>query len=541
MVRDAVDGAGSGAAMAHPVTLRDLVEGLPIEGAETLGDRGSISISGIEFDSRKVEAGDLFVAWPGERFDGRKFASGAVDRGAVGVLACGGPLEDSAPDHAVPWLEAEQPRRLLGPLAARVYGRPDRELVTVGVTGTNGKTTTMFLAAAILEAAGKPCGTLGTLGYSFGSRHFGGERTTPEASDLFRLLRRMAGLGAQAASFEVSSHALDQGRVDETRLDVGVFTNLTRDHFDYHGNFENYFTAKRHLFSLLKEHGVAVICRDDQWGCRLLGEVGVPELAGDRRVLSYGESESSTSHQSIDVVSASLDRNGIQATLATPSGPLEIETSLLGRYNLWNVMAAVGIAEALEIPHEATRQALFSHSAVPGRLERVEAGQDFLVLIDYAHTDGALEATLHSVRSLWSGKLMVVFGCGGNRDQGKRPLMGIAASRLSDLAILTDDNPRDENPQAIHEQVLEGIRSVSSSAQVQVIGDRRAAIEAALERAAGEDGWAVVIAGKGHESGQTINEVVRPFNDRDEIERVLKDLQGTSGSPADSGQGTWSK
>ena len=503
------------------VSLADVVSGLPVRRLDDGGALDEVPVRGLEFDSRRVGDGDLFVAWPGERFDGRRFAATAVEQGAVGVVAKGEPTEPVA----APWFDTEDPRRLLGALAARIHGRPDRDLVTVGVTGTNGKSTTVFLVAAVLEAAGMPCGTLGTLGYRFGDYDYGGERTTPEASDLFRILRSMHDRGAAAASFEVSSHALDQGRVAEARFDVAVFTNLTRDHFDYHGDFENYFQAKRRLFSLLKETGGAVIWRDDEWGRRLLEELPSVDLAGARRVLSYGETapEGSGSSGVIEVVQADIDHRGIRATLRTPRGELTIDSPLLGRYNLWNLMAAVGVAEILELPHEAVREGLHRRGAVDGRLDAVDAGQDFLALVDYAHTDGALRATLESVRELWPGKTAVVFGCGGNKDQGKRPLMGRAAAELSDWAILTDDNPRDESPEDIHAAVLEGMRQ--GSAEVTVIGDRRVAIQTALERAAREPGWAVVVAGKGHESGQTVAGEVRPFVDREEVEAALRDLR----------------
>lgn len=508
-------------------SLAEVVSDLPLRRLDDGAALDGVRVSGVEFDSRRVGAGDLFVAWPGERFDGRRFAATAVKQGAVGVVARGEPTEPVS----APWFDTEDPRRLLGALAARIHGRPDRELVTVGVTGTNGKSTTVFLVAAVLEAAGTPCGTLGTLGYQFGDHDYGGERTTPEASDLFRVLRSMHDAGARAASFEVSSHALDQGRVAEARFDVAVFTNLTRDHFDYHGDFEHYFQAKRRLFGLLKAHGGAVVWRDDEWGRRLLDELGAAELAGERRVLSYGESTPPAGGESVEVIAAELDHRGIRCTLRTPRGEISIDSPLLGRYNLWNLMAAVAVAELLELPHDAVREGLRGRGAVDGRLDAVDVGQDFLALVDYAHTDGALRATLESVAELWPGKTAVVFGCGGNKDQGKRPMMGRAAAELSDWAIVTDDNPRDEDPKEIHAAVLEGMRD--GRAEVEVIGDRRAAIRRALERATREPGWAVVVAGKGHEAGQTVAGEVRPFVDREEVEAALREFLDTR---ADEGE-----
>ncbi|HVS66602.1 MAG TPA: UDP-N-acetylmuramoyl-L-alanyl-D-glutamate--2,6-diaminopimelate ligase [Thermoanaerobaculia bacterium] len=489
------------------MTLDHVLAGLPVEAPP---ESARIEIRGVCCDSRRVRAGDLFVVWSGGHHDGRAFAGAAVERGASAVLAPQAPLEGWG--ARVPWIVADDPRWLLGPLAARVYGHPERELRMVAVTGTNGKTTTTYLLRSLLERAGYPCGVLGTLGYRFGTLAEAPARTTPEASDLYRLLREMRDAGAAAVALEASSHALAQGRLRGTRFEAAVFTNLTRDHLDFHGDMESYFAAKRRLF---EEHlaaaGRAVINRDDEYGRRLLEQVG--------GALSYGERDAEVCVERVE-----LDIDGIHGRLATPRGPLELETPLIGRYNLWNVLAAVAAGEALELDREAIAEALAEQRPIVGRLEPVDAGQSFPVLIDFAHTPAGLEAALSSLRAVWPGKVVVVFGCGGDKDRGKRPLMGRLAGELSDLAIVTDDNPRTEEPAAIHRQVVEGLEQSSRpETRWEVIGNRRAAIRRGLEAASAEPGWAVLIAGKGHEDTQVVGTVATPFSDRVEVERILKE------------------
>ena len=492
------------------MTLAEVVDGLEVDVPEA-GIEG-VTVGGIAHDSRRVEPGDLFVAWGGERFDGRRFVPQALERGAVAVLASGGALEPTARD--VPWLVAADPRALMAPIAARLYGHPDRKLRMVGVTGTNGKTTVTRLVARMLDACGLPSGELGTLGYFFDGEQLGYGRTTPEASDLMALLSRMVDGGARAAAMEVSSHALDQGRVAATRYDVAVFTNLTRDHLDYHGDFETYFEAKRRLFGLLKVGGRAVINRDDAYGRRLLAEL--PEDVA----ITFG-AEADVSPAGVE-----LDAFGLRGELSTPRGRFRFETPLVGRYNLLNLMAAVAVGEALQLDSDAMRRSLRDAEPVDGRMHRVSAGQSFPVFVDYAHTDGALDAALSSLREVWDGEVIVVFGCGGDRDQGKRPLMGQAAARGADVLILTDDNPRREEPGRIHQEVLAGMEA-SAAQRVEVIADRREAIAEAVRRAHAS-GAAVLVAGKGHERYQIIGDEELPFSDRQEVERALGDILGTA-------------
>ncbi|MDH3402284.1 MAG: UDP-N-acetylmuramoyl-L-alanyl-D-glutamate--2,6-diaminopimelate ligase [Acidobacteriota bacterium] len=469
------------------------------------GSAPDVEILGVTHDSRRVAPGDLFVAVAGARCDGRAYASQAAARGAAAVLGAG----EAPAGLAVPWLSAADPRALLGPLAARVCRHPDRELAMIGVTGTNGKSTVVELVRAILEAAGRPTAAIGTLGYRFRELIFAAERTTPEASDLFRLLRSMRDAGAEAAAMEVSSHALRLHRVAGASFDVAIFTNLSRDHFDFHADFEDYFAVKARLFDHLKTGGRAVVNVDDAYGRRL-----ADALPG---VLTYGAAGQ------VSPLEVELDENGIRGALATPRGRLAIQTGLLGAYNLENVLAAVAGAEALGVGHAAVRRGLAAVRPLPGRLEPVVAGQQFPVLVDFAHTDAALAAALRSVRQLTGRRLLVVFGCGGDRDPGKRVLMGRVAGRLADRAIATSDNPRSEDPERILESVEQGLRE-SGAEGYEIVVDRRQAIRRAVALA--DSGWAVLVAGKGHEEMQIVGGRTLPFSDRAELTAALEERFG---------------
>ncbi len=464
-----------------------------------------LEVAGVSHDSRRVEVGDLFVAIAGERFDGSKFAAEAVRRGAVAVLAAA-PAPEGFP---APWLRAADPRALLGPLAARVYGHPDRELVTAGVTGTNGKTTVVHLLAAMLEAAGRPAAQLGTLGYRFRDIRQAAERTTPEAPDLFRLLRGMRDAGAAAAALEVSSHGLALGRVEGMGFDLALFTNLTRDHLDFHRDLEDYFAAKRRLFDRLKPGGRAAVNVADPYGRRLAAA-----LPGALTFGAGGE---------VDAPQAELDLDGIRARVATPAGELRLQSPLLGRFNLENLLAATAGAVALGLPLEAVSAAAAATSAPRGRLEPVSGPQPFPVLIDFAHTPAALAAVLSALRELGAERLIAVFGCGGDRDPGKREPMGRAVGELAELPILTSDNPRSEDPLAIIGEVERGLRS-SGNRGYRIVPDRREAIRRAI--AIADEGSVVLIAGKGHEQMQIIGDRRLPFSDHQEAQRALEERFG---------------
>jgi UDP-N-acetylmuramoyl-L-alanyl-D-glutamate--2,6-diaminopimelate ligase len=494
--------------------LSALVQNLAIS-----GDLGSDpEVFGIRHDSRAVEPGELFVTWSGAKFDGRLFAGQALERGAVAVLA-DRPRPADAPTGVV-WLTADEPRALLGDLAGPLYGHPDRDLTLVGVTGTNGKSTVVELCANILEAAGLPCGRIGTLGSHFAGDDLAGAgstgRTTPEASDLFRLLAAMRASGARAVAMEVSSHALVQGRVKGARFDVALFTNLTRDHLDFHGDLESYFAAKRTLFDALKPGGKGVSNLDDAYGRRLASELGLAHTFG-----------SSSTGAAVRPAGVDLDGEGMRGALATPRGVVRFRSPLLGRYNLSNLLAAVGAAEALALSPEAVAKGIEATRPIPGRMDAVRAGQPFLAVVDYAHTDAALGAAIRSLRELTGTKVAVVFGCGGDRDQGKRPLMGRVAGDLADLPIATSDNPRSEDPLTILAAVEEGLKA-STNRNYRIVPDRREAIRRAVTVAMA-GGWSVLVAGKGHESAQIVGTQRLPFSDREELERAIVEQRGSEG------------
>src|SRR4051794_13576272 len=412
-----------------------------------------VEISGLAYRSHDVVDGALFFCVRGFTADGHDYAPDAVRRGAA-ALVCERPLGLGAPEVVV-----EDVREAMGPVAARFHGDPTAELRVVGVTGTNGKTTTAFLVRHLLEAAGVSCGLLGTVKRVVAGVEEEVERTTPEAIDLQGTFRRMLDGGDSACAMEVSSHALELGRVAGIRFAVRVFTNLTQDHLDFHGTMDAYFSAKRRLF---EDPGAAVINVDDDYGRRLAAEVRAPITFALEREADY---------RARDI---EFDVAGTRFTCETPDGPMKLESPLPGRFNVQNVLGAIAATRALGVELQTIRTALRDCGSVPGRFEAVDEGQDFTVLVDYAHTPDSLENVLRAARELARGRLQVVFGAGGDRDRGKRPLMGEAASRLADRVIVTSDNPRGEDPEAILEQILVG---VAGDAEREV--DRRRAIRTA--------------------------------------------------------------
>ena len=444
-----------------------------------------VEISSLAYSSQSVTPGALFFCVPGFRADGHDFAPTAVERGAV-ALVCQRPLGLGVPEVLVPDVRAA-----MGPAAARFYGDPTAELDVVGITGTNGKTTTAFLVRHLLEADGRSCGLLGTVKRVVGGVEEEVERTTPEAIDLQATFRRMIDGGDRACAMEVSSHALELGRVGGIRFACRVFTNLTQDHLDFHDTMDAYFEAKRRLF---RESGIAVVNLDDEYGRRIAGEIECVTFAIDHEA----------DYRARDV---EFDLMGSRFTCQTPAGTLELESPLPGVFNVENVLAAVAVARSLDVPGARIEQALPEFGRVPGRFEPVNEGQEFGVLVDYAHTPDSIENVLRAAREVTRGRLHVVFGAGGDRDRGKRPLMGAAARRLADRVLVTSDNPRNEAPETIIDQVMEG---AGPDAEREV--DRRRAIARAVETA--ERGDVVVIAGKGHEQGQEFeNGRKEPFDD----------------------------
>lgn len=451
-----------------------------LEGAVVQGD-ASVEVRAVEHDSRRVTPGCLFCCVTGEVADGHDFAAAAVAAGAVAVL-CERPV-----DAGVPQIRVASVRAAMGPLAAEVYGRPSDALTVVGVTGTNGKTTTTHLLAAILEAAGWSTEVIGTLS---------GARTTPEAPDLQRLLADAVRAGRRAVAMEVSSHALAQHRVDGTRFAIGVFTNLSRDHLDFHGSMADYFKAKALLFEpALTDR--AVVNLDDPNGRLLRDAAHIPTVG----------------FSTDDIAEVEADARGTSFTWRGT----RLRVGMAGTFNVENALAAATTALELGVPIDAVREGLASAGEVPGRFQVIDEGQPFLVAVDYAHTPDGLARLLDAARSLAAGRrVIVVFGAGGNRDQTKRPLMGEVASAGADRVVLTSDNPRDEDPLAIIDAVKDGMQDTSG---VVVEPDRRAAIAVALDQA--EPGDVVVVAGKGHETTQTIGSRTLPFDDRAVVRELL--------------------
>lgn len=445
-----------------------------------------VEIVALAYDNRRVEPGTLFFCVPGFTRDGHDFAADAVARGAA-ALVVERPLRLGVPEVVV-----ESVRAAMAPAAARFCGDPSAELAVVGVTGTNGKTTTAFLARALLEAAGRQCGLLGTVTSFVGGVEQSVERTTAEAIELQRDFRAMLDGGDVACAMEVSSHALALHRADATRFAAAIFTNLTQDHLDFHADMEDYFLAKRRLFEGTPEPpGVAVVNVDDPYGRRLVVDL----RAAGRPPLTFGI-DRDAAYRAVEVESGF---DGSRFTALTPEGPVALRTPLPGRFNVLNVLGAVAAVRALGVPLERIAEALQRAGRVPGRFEPVDEGQAFAVLVDYAHTPDSLENVLRAARPLARGRLHCVFGCGGDRDRGKRPQMGEIAARLADRVIVTSDNPRSEDPEAIVREILAG---VDGARNVVAEVDRRAAIASAIESA--EDGDVVVIAGKGHEQGQEL-------------------------------------
>ena len=445
-----------------------------------------VEITGLAYASGDVTPGALFFCVRGFTADGHDFAADAVARGAA-ALVCERELGLGVPEVIV-----DDARAAMGPTAARFYGDPTGQLEVVGITGTNGKTTTAFLVRHLVEAGGVQTGLLGTVKRVVGGVEEEVERTTPEAIDLQATFRRMLDTGDRACAMEVSSHALELGRADAIRFACRVFTNLTQDHLDFHDTMDAYFAAKRKLFD---EPGPAVVNVDDEYGRRLASELGEATTFGIEHEADY---------RARDV---RFDMSGAWFTCETPDGPVELESPLPGLFNVQNVLGAVVVARILGVEAGTVAEALRSVGRVPGRFEPVDEGQDFGVLVDYAHTPDSLENVLRAARGITRNRLHVVFGAGGDRDRGKRPLMGRAASELADRVIVTSDNPRNEDPEAILDQVMEG---TGDGAEREV--DRRRAIGLAI--ASAEPGDVVVIAGKGHEQGQEFEHGRKePFDD----------------------------
>lgn len=472
-------------------------------------------VLGITYDSRRVTPGMVFVAVRGQNVDGHDYIASAIDRGAAAVVC----EQNGFSSLRATKVKVADSREALARLAAAYYQYPSRKMKVIGVTGTNGKTTVSFLVKRILEVAGQMTGLIGTVRYEVGDRMIPAHRTTPEALETQQMLSQMARAGCSSCVMEVSSHALDQGRVHGVDFDVCIFTNLTQDHLDYHEDMEAYYQAKKKLFSPLFSGGkksTGVINIDDTFGERL-------GLESELEVnLSYGLKDSAK----LRAVNVKLGAMETLFTVMTKTQTFDIKLPLIGRHNVYNALAAIGAALALEVKVEHIQQALASIPPVPGRLEAVNAGQPFGVFVDYAHTDDALRNVLSTMRELTSGRLLLAFGCGGSRDTGKRAKMGKVAAELADYTFITTDNPRKEQPEAIAAMVEEGFRTVRADGY-QVELDRSRAIDEVIRMA--QPGDLVLIAGKGHETYQEFEDTVVPFDDRVYAQETLEAI-GYSGS-----------
>jgi UDP-N-acetylmuramoyl-L-alanyl-D-glutamate--2,6-diaminopimelate ligase len=481
--------------------LAELVEELPE--ARIVGD-GSVGVKELAYDSRKVEPGTLFCCVVGERSDGHSFAARAVEDGASALV-----VERELTELDVAQVVVPDSRAAMAPLAARFYGDPTAELRVMGVTGTNGKTTTAFLVHEVLKAAEYPCGLLGTVKQIVGGVEKDVVRTTPEAIELQSTFRQMLEGGDEACAMEVSSHAMTLHRADAIHFEVAIFTNLTQDHLDFHADMEDYFLAKRKLFEAGPK--TAIVNVDDPYGRR---------LAEDFECVTFSAEGAEADYSARDV---SFDAGGARFRV----GEMELRTGLPGHFNVANALGAFAAAEAMGVGAEIAAAGLARAARVPGRFEPIDEGQGFSVLVDYAHTPDSLENVLRAARRLTGGRLISVFGAGGDRDRDKRPKMGRAGAELSDLAVVTSDNPRSEDPESIVAEVAAGAGGVAGAAELQVVVDRREAIALALARA--EPGDTVVIAGKGHEQGQEFEAGRKiPFDDREVAREELWKL----GSPA---------
>jgi len=467
-------------------------------------------VAGITYDSRRVTPGMVFVAIPGRNSDGHEFIQTAIERGATAVICERNGIGSSRATK----IKVADVREAMARAAMCYYQNPSAKLKIIGVTGTNGKTTVAFMIKAILEAAGIKTGLIGTVRYEIGERVIPAQRTTPESLEVQQLMAQMLRADCQACVMEVSSHALEQKRVFGIEFDVAIFTNLTRDHLDYHGTMESYFAAKQKLFAALQQgtkKGTAVINIDDTYGARLAGQTKV-EVE-----LTYGLQKAAR----LRADKIQLGKDGSRFVIEMPERKFACRLPLIGRHNIYNALAAVGAGISLDIPVVTLQAALNAMPPVPGRLEMVSAGQPFGVYVDYAHTDDALKNVLTTLREITAGRLLLAFGCGGNRDAGKRARMGKVAAELADFTIITNDNPRKEVPEKIAEQIVGGYRSLRTEGYIVEL-ERRRAIQQIIGKA--EAGDTVLIAGKGHETYQEFEDTVVPFDDRLHAQEALESL-----------------
>jgi len=493
------------------------------------GSAADPEISSLHCRAQDVQPSGLFVAIPGLAVDGHTYIDEAMNRGAAAIVVQRPVQKD------IVTIQVKNTRKALAEIAGRFYQNPSQQLCMIGITGTNGKTTTAFLVESILAAAGHSVGVIGTIDYRYAGRHYENPVTTPESLDLQRILAEMRLKGVSHVVLEVSSHAIDLYRIHGCHFDIGVFTNLTQDHLDYHGDMERYWACKKKFFTdhlsngPKKEEAVAVICANHREGMELLSSL-------DIKTLSAGYSKSCRIKPDHTVV----DLSGITTEISFPTGSFYLKSALIGAHNLENILCAAGVGLALKIPLKTIRTGIESVTHVPGRLERIANTAERFVFVDYAHTPDALKNVLSALRLISENRIICVFGCGGDRDRSKRPLMGEIAGRLCDLSIITSDNPRTEDPVSIIDQIRDGIRLISAAefsvAEIKtglgkkgfvIEPDRREAIRLGI--AVSRPGDIILIAGKGHETYQIVGKQKRPFDDRSEARQALSVL--VEGSP----------
>lgn len=483
---------------------KDVLEGIKFSAG---GDISGLKIANVRDDSRLVGKGDMFIAVRGCAADGSKFIDDAVRKGARAIVT----EDDFDAPRDVKKIIVKDSRSAMSIIAGNFYGRPWEELKMLGVTGTNGKTTITYLIESIVKAAGEDAGVIGTINYRVKDRVTPAKNTTPGPLGLASFLSDVKSLGARYAVMEVSSHSLDQGRVDGIPFDVGIFSNITSDHLDYHETVSRYFRAKANLFERLRKNGTAVLNSDDKKVVSLKKSI-------KETVLTYGIEKKAD----IKAGDIKLSLAGSSFTVTMPQGRrFNIHTRLIGRHNVSNILAAIAASYALGINKEACIKGVVSFVAVPGRLEEIDAGQPFKVLVDYAHTEDALLNILGLLREVAKSRIITVFGCGGNRDRTKRPLMGRAACKFSHHVIITSDNPRFEEPRDIINEIEKGVKDDFSN--YDIVADRRQAITKAISLARPDD--IVIIAGKGHENYQIIKDKVMPFDDREVAREILEKVK----------------
>jgi UDP-N-acetylmuramoyl-L-alanyl-D-glutamate--2,6-diaminopimelate ligase len=470
-------------------------------------DLRSLQLSNLAYDSRRATAGTLFFAFPGSNVDGRQFASDAMSKGAVAVVS---ELEAPA-GFAGPWIQVKHGRRALATAALNFYDHPDHRVAMTGITGTNGKTTTALLVDSLLQFAGRKTALIGTIAYHVAGEQLPAANTTPESLEIVELCARLDKLGGTNLTMEVSSHALALGRAYGIQFHTAVFTNLTRDHLDFHGTMENYAAAKRLLFAPERVDSPrwSVLNADDEWSAVMRPRPGAA-------VMTYGIDK--TADLRATTIRSGFD--GLRFQLNHPSGTLDIQSRLAGRINVYNILAAAGAGLTLGLTPEQIAEGIAQAPGVPGRFERIDEGQPFLVVVDYAHTDDAIRNVIRVARGVSQGRVITLFGCGGDRDRAKRPLMGMAAAELSDYVVVTSDNPRSEDPLMIINDALVGVRRFDTPHAVEP--DRHAAIRIAMAQA--QPGDVVILAGKGHETYQVLRDRTIHLDDREEARATLREL-----------------